>query len=296
MGIIRETTPYYDERLNCVYVMESGETITLEAPDCWGNQLVNESVTKGQLYERGLEMNPCCGPVGVKGAEPGDTVKITIVDIETAEKGRLAIYKPEFGVLSSYLEKDETIVVPVENGIVKLHNKYEIPENPMLGVLAVTPPGKRQSTLLSGTYGGNMDCNLMVKGTVLYLPVQIPEAKIITGDVHALQGNGEVLASLEIPAKITIKVDLIKGKHEKWPILETDEAWYVITSGKTSDEANGYAMTAMADFLTARDEKSNKEWLTLMGLVGNANICKVVDTFKTSRFGMKKEFMSEFKF
>ena len=54
---------------------------------------------------------------------------------------------------------------------------------------------------------------ILNKGTTLYLPVQVEGAKLITGDVHALQGNGEVLASLEIPAKITLKVELIKGEN-----------------------------------------------------------------------------------
>lgn len=296
MKVIKETTSYYDENLTAVHVMRPGETIILEAPDCWGNQLKDETVLKGDLYAKGLEMNPCCGPIQVEGAEVGDTVKITVADIEVAQEGHLAVYRPEFGVLGKFLDRDETIVVPVIDGKAELYDKYEIPVNPMLGVLAVTPPGEKQSTLLSGTYGGNMDCNLLTKGTVLYLPVQVKGAGIVAGDVHALQGNGEVLASLEIPAKITIKVELLKGKCEKWPILETDEEWHVITSGKTSDEANEYAMEAMADFLTRRGVHTNREWLTLMGVAGNANICKVVDTFKTSRFSMNKEYTNMLKF
>ena len=79
-------------------------------------------------------------------------------------------------------------------------------------------------------------------------------------------------------------------------MLETDNGWHVITSGITSDEANGYAMEAMAEFLTKRGIHTNIEWLTLMGLVGEANICKVVDTYKTSRFFMSKEYTENLKF
>ena len=232
----------------------------------------------------------------MEDAEPGDTLKIDVIDIEVGKAGHLAIYKPEFGVLAKYLDNDQTIRVPVEDGMAKLHGKYEIPIRPMLGVLAVTPPGEKLSTLLSGTYGGNMDCNILNKGTTLYLPVQVEGAKLITGDVHARQGNGEVLASLEIPAKITLKVELIKGRQEKWPVLETKDSWSVITSGLTSDEANTYAMDAMAEFLTRRGIKNNLEWLTFMGLVGEANICKVVDTYKTSRFTMRKTYTEGIEF
>lgn len=41
--------------------MKSGETIIFETPDCWGNALT-EAITKGELYAKGLEMNPCGGP------------------------------------------------------------------------------------------------------------------------------------------------------------------------------------------------------------------------------------------
>ena len=295
MERIKYTTPYYDETLTGAYTMKSGETIIFETPDCWENALT-EAITKGELYAKGLEMNPCGGPVQVEGAEPGDTLKIDVIDIEVGEAGHLAIYKPEFGVLAKYLDGDQTIKVSVADGTAKLHGKYEIPIRPMLGVLAVTPPGEKLSTLLSGTYGGNMDCNILNKGTTLYLPVQVEGAKLITGDVHALQGNGEVLASLEIPAKITLKVELIKGRQEKWPVLETEDSWSMITSGLTSDEANTYAMDAMAEFLTRRGTKNNLEWLTFMGLVGEANICKVVDTYKTSRFTMKKMYTEGIEF
>lgn len=295
MKLVQKTTPYYDETLEAAESVRTGETIIFESPDCWGNQLSTD-ITKGELYAKGLEMNPCCGPVWVEDAMPGDTLKITVEDIQV-KSGHLAIYREEFGVLGSYLDRDETVGVPVSEGFALLHGgKFKIPVRPMLGVLAVTPPGEKQSTLLSGVYGGNMDCNLIGKGAVVYLPVQIPGAKVITGDVHALQGDGEVLASLEVPARITLKIELIKKCAEPWPVLETEDAWYVITSALTSSDANTLALSAMADFLTGRGIYSNLEWLTLMGLVGNAQNCKVVDTFKTSRFMMPKSVTGDLKF
>ena len=296
MNVVTQTTTSYDEALDPVLEIKSGDTVIFDAPDCWGNQLRDESVLKGDLYRQGLAMNPCCGPVAVAGAEPGDTVKITVQGIDVADTGRLAIYREEFGVLSRYLDRDQTVVVPVKDGVITLHDKFSIKANPMLGVIAVTPAGDPQGTLLSGRYGGNIDCNLVTRGTVVYLPVLVPGAKIITGDVHAIQGDGEVLASLEVAARITLKVELIKGRQEQWPVLETDDAWYVITSGLTADEANALALEAMADFLTRRGRNSNLEWLTLMGLVGDAELCKVVDTFKTSRFGMQKTYTESLAF
>ena len=293
--VYKQTTAYYDETLTPIACVNSGETISFHSPDCWGNNL-NSSITKDELYKKGLEMNPCCGPVWINNSEVGDTLKIHIDDIQV-KNGHLAIYRKEFGVLGDYLSKDETIDVSIQNGIASLYNGlFRWTIKPMLGVLAVTPKGEKQSTLLSGKYGGNMDCKLLRKGTTLYLPVQVPGALLITGDVHALQGDGEVLASLEVPAEIKLTVDVIKNKSEQWPILETEDAWYVITSALTSSDANTISLSAMADFVTTRGIYTPLQWLTIMGLRGNSQNCKVVDKYKTSRFMMPKDVMGTFKF
>ena len=51
-----------------------------------------------------------------------------------------------------------------------------------------------------GRFGGNMDTRQLVRGTTLYLPVEVEGAMFSSGDAHGCQGDGEVcVTGLEAP-------------------------------------------------------------------------------------------------
>ncbi|MGI6117012.1 MAG: acetamidase/formamidase family protein [Bilifractor sp.] len=295
-----QSTPYFDKDLEPVCRINPGETIQMNSPDCWADKLTDENVLKTDLLASGLEMNPCAGPVYVNGAMPGDTLKIFVEDIEIpSHKGRLALISREFVAgLGRYLEKeDETVVVNIDDeGYADFFGKFKIKTNPMLGVLAVTPDTERVGTMWPGNFGGNLDCKLLTKGTTLYLPVQVPGALMIAGDCHGLQSDGEILASLEAQSRITLKVDVIKNRSEEWPVLETKDKWYLLSYAKTIDEANGIVLNAMANFLIKRGKYSSSEWLAMMGVAGDLEICEIVDPLVGSRFGMPKSITGDLRF
>lgn len=46
------------------------------------------------------------------------------------------------------------------------------------------------------------------------------------GDMHASMGDGEICGTgIEIAGEVTIRFDLLKGKHGEWPVSETDDAY-----------------------------------------------------------------------
>lgn len=289
----------YDKNNKPVMTAAPGETLAFSSEDCFQNLLVDENIVKGELLAKDVIINPSTGPVFIEGAMPGDTLKVHIDDIELLDgHGTMALIAAEFGILAKYFPEEKTVKVPIINGVAHFFGgRVKLPINPMVGVLAVTPKGDPEPTSTPGDYGGNMDCKLLVKGTTLYLPVQVEGALLGMGDVHALQGDGELLASLEVPAKITVTVDLIKGRAEKWPVLETDTHWYVLTSADTLTEANPAAMEAMAQFLTRRGKDfTTQEWLMMMGVAGNIEICQIVDPRMTARLGMPKSLTRDFVF
>jgi acetamidase/formamidase len=54
------------------------------------------------------------------------------------------------------------------------------------------------------------------------LPVFVPGGYLYLGDVHAAQGHGELSATaLEMPARSTIRVDLIPGANLPSPRIES---------------------------------------------------------------------------
>lgn len=289
----------YNENREPAMYANSGDTIIFNAQDFVENSLTDESVLKSSIIENGFVCQPCNGDVYINAAQPGDTLKITIQKIEiTAEQGTIALFPPDFEVYGKYIDKEETMKVPIQNGEAILFNgNLKLPIKPMVGAIAVCPHGVVEDTVTPGTYGGNMDCKCITEGTTLYLPVAVPGALLNMGDVHALQGDGEIFSALEVPSRITVKVELIKNRQEKWPVLETKDMWYVIASAASMDEATKEAMEAAYTFLEKRKGGySKKEWIVLLGLMGNLEVCNVVDPRVSLRLGIPKNIADKIAF
>lgn len=287
----QQTFFYFHDQNKPVMTMEPGETISFSNEDCFHNLLTDETKLKSELVTKGVIINPTTGPVYVNGAMPGDTLKVHVDNVEVVGGyGTMAVNKADFGVVGDYVDEEQTMRVPIVDGeAVLFGGKLRLPVRLMVGVLGVTPKGKFISTLQPGDFGGNMDCKLLRKGTTLYLPVAVEGALLAMGDVHALQADGEMPCALEVPGKITVTVELIKNRSEAWPALETDDAWYVLTSAPTADEANRLAVRAMADFLVKRSaEYTPTEWAVLLGMAGDLEICQIADPWPTSRYKMPK--------
>lgn len=289
----------YDEDRKPAMYAEPGDTIVFNAEDFVGNALTDETVLKSSLVADGFVCQPCNGDVYINGAQPGDTLKVTIENIEiTAAEGTIQLYPPDFEVYGKYLEKEETMKVPIKNGkAVFFGGKLRIPIKPMVGAIAVCPHGVVEDTVTPGTYGGNMDCKCLTEGSSIYLPVAVPGALLNMGDAHALQGDGEIFSALEVPSRITVKVELIKNRQEKWPVLETKDKWYVIASAETMDEATNEVMEAAYHFFAEHGRGYNEqEWIVLLGVAGDVEVCNVVDPRVSIRLGIPKNIAGEIEF
>jgi len=67
---------------------------------------------------------------------------------------------------------------------------------------------------------GHMDINKVREGSIVICPVKIPGGGIYVGDVHAMQGDGEVAGhTCDIAAQVTLKVQVIKGLNIPGPII-----------------------------------------------------------------------------
>ena len=64
----------------------------------------------------------------------------------------------------------------------------------------------RSRSCRPGTFGGNLDTRQLVRGTTLFLPVQVEGALFSTGDAHGCQGDGEIcVTGLEAPMYATMR-------------------------------------------------------------------------------------------
>jgi len=65
-----------------------------------------------------------------------------------------------------------------------------------------------------------MDIDNVREGAIVIAPVKVKGGGIVVGDVHAMQGDGEISGhTTDVSAEVTLEVELIKGLGLDGPIL-----------------------------------------------------------------------------
>ena len=228
----------------------SGTEVEIETYDCFLNQIQSEDTAFDEINWN--EINPATGPIYVEEAEPGDILKVEIVQIELAEEGTM-MTGPDLGVLGDQLSEFTIKKVPVQNGKINFNDQLSFPLTPMVGVMGVAPEGEGVNCGTPSDHGGNMDTTLIKEGATVYFPIFQPGALFALGDVHAAMGDGEVGGTgVEIPAKVTVRLSVVKGETIPTPFVENEDGFAVIVSKKMPDEAADEAVKTAAEFLAKR--------------------------------------------
>jgi len=121
------------------------------------------------------------GPIFVRGIEPGDVLAIHIQSIE-----------PE-GHASGGWWHDPKVnsFLPIHGGRVHFPGGLSAPLAMMIGDIYLTPAGPIGGNPWDN--GGNMDFKDVAAGNSLLLRAELPGGLLVLGDLHACQGDGEVL-------------------------------------------------------------------------------------------------------
>jgi len=257
-----------------------GETLVFEAQDALGGQVKAETDVLTDLdFSR---INPATGPVYVDGAEPGDTLIVRVSSIEPAESGAI-VTGPGMGVLGDETGRHATRILPVEDGAV-MFGELRLPARPMIGVIGVAPDEEDHPTGTAHRHGGNMDTKEIAVGSTVYLPVAQPGALLALGDVHAVQGDGEVCVSAcEVAARVTVEIDLVKGRRADWPIVDLDDAIYVLVSLPSIEAALEEATRQAVRLIRAARGLPHEDAYMLASLAADIGVSQLVDPNKTAK-------------
>jgi amidase len=239
-----------------VLSIADGDTVITTTIDAFGKDAREEEASPGG--------NPMTGPFYVEGTEPGDALVFRIDRITpNREMGYTA-----YGLATNVVDPDYVTQLPQvnghagwridrERGTVTLAQTdtalrtFSLPLAPMIGCFGVAPArGQAISTATSAENGGNMDYRGFKAGATVYFPVFVPGALVHLGDVHAVQGHGEICGTgIEVSAEVQFTVRVIKDKRLGWPRGENDE--YIFTAGNARplDQALQHATTEMMRWL-----------------------------------------------
>ena len=121
----------------------------------------------------------------------------------------------------------------------------------MIGCFGVAPDrGEAISTATSGAHGGNMDYAGFVAGVTVWFPVSVPGALFFLGDVHAVQGDGEITGNgVEVSADVTFSVRVLSGRTIAWPRAISAEHLMTVGCGRPLDQCVQYATGEMLRWL-----------------------------------------------
>lgn len=275
-----------ENKLRCT--IKAGETIEIETEDCFAGQVKSEEESLSEINWDLI--NPATGPVYIEDAEPGDILKIEIINVEVVGDS-VMVAVPGEGLFADRLKSSVTKIYKVEDNHLLFNENIKIPLKPMIGVIGTAPASGEIGNGSPGKHGGNMDCKEVVAGTTLYLPVSVKGALLSLGDLHAVMGDGEVVfCGAETKGKVTLRVTILKKEKLPLPMLENEEKIMTIASAETLDEAVKIATNNMLDYLVDNYDFSLTEAGMLLSLIGDAKICQVVDPLKTARFELKKDF------
>ena len=263
--------------------VHDGASVRIATKDCYMDNLRAENDPRGAAAGPAIGCNPASGPIFVEGAQPGDTLKCEILSIETGDYASMRI-SSRGGLMADRVTAPIVRCIPLKDGFAELAG-VKMPLDPMIGVIGVAPEGEDVDTESPGAHGGNMDTRHIRAGSTLYLPVAAEGALFALGDVHARMGDGEIcICGLECPAFVTVRLSVIHGKREPWPMLRGEDGrWYAIASAADLDEAAKLSADAMMDFIEKRVSVDHNELILLMSLVCHLEISQVVDPLLTAR-------------
>ena len=164
------------------------------------------------------------GPIRIEGALPGDLLQLTVERLTPRVPYGVISNRHGRGALAGELPRgagNVSVFCPIERrddgpvGLLPVTDGgprvVAFPLAPFLGTMGVAVDSdERPHSVPPGRHGGNIDVNLLVEGSVLYLPVQVDGALAYVGDPHFAQGDGEVaLTALEASLRATVRFDVV---------------------------------------------------------------------------------------
>lgn len=202
--------------------MAPGDEVELHLRDGSNGQVTRHSTAESMLGLDPAQMDPLTGPVWVEGAQPGDALRVELLEIATADWGWSGII-PGLGLLVDTFPGPLLRFWDLDGPGVRIGGDVVLPFDPMVGVVGVAParPGPHPSVVPTEA-GGNMDVKYVTAGSVVHLPVLVDGALLSLGDAHARQGDGELSGTaIECEADVVVRIDLDKGTGIDAPMVDS---------------------------------------------------------------------------
>lgn len=271
--------------------IDPGDTVVFDTRDA-ADRYYSRASTHDDVVRRGpFSGHPLTGPVRVRGARPGDTLVVEVLDVRPALDWGWTAIRPGRGLLpEADFAKPYLNIWDLGDGRhARMGDRVVVPIEAFPGVMGVAldEPGGH-STMPPRRNGGNMDIRQLAAGATVYLPVLVEGALFSVGDAHAAQGDGEVcVTGIESPMYAALRFTLHADRPIPAPQYRTapgaltphvDNGFYGTTGvGPDLYVAAQEAVRAMIDHLSESYDLSREDAYVLSSLAVDLKISEVVD-------------------
>lgn len=281
---------HFSPTLPPVLTIDSGDEVDFRTLDArWHLERMPAPGVPGREFgpkdERLDAGHALTGPVYVRGAEPGGTLGVEILSLETDGWGWNSA-----GGFDSPVNRALRIVggdrawllwdLDGAAGTGRDQFGHTVRLRPFLGVMGMPPaePGV-YSTAPPRRTGGNIDCRELVPGSTLYLPVEAPGGLFSTGDGHAAQGDGEVsTTAIECPMRSAVlRFSVHRDLRLSTPRATTPAGEISFGFADTLDEAMRIALADLVAVMEERFDVPRREALALASVVVDLHVTQVVN-------------------
>jgi acetamidase/formamidase len=284
-----------------VLTINPGDRVIVETRDAFEGVIQTEQDLPSEKLTLPF-VNPQNGPIMVVGAEKGDTLAVYIESMTprgSNPRGTCCLI-PEFGALTG-TAYTAILNVPLPEKVRKVNldeqyvywsERVTLPYNPHIGTLSCSPEIDSINSLTPDSHGGNMDLPDMGPGSITYLPVRSPGARLFIGDAHACQGDGEICGvAVEYASTTTLTVDLIKGWTLDWPRLETEEVLMAIGSARPLEDATRIAYRELIRWMVNAYGFEQWDAYMMLSQCGRVRLGNVVDPKYTVGASISKRYL-----
>jgi acetamidase/formamidase len=272
-----------------------GETFLAETELCTGQWL--QSVDDCWSPEKSQGPNPTVC-VEIQDAKPGDMLAVHIEGIEPGPVGYTG-FAPGMTPFPDWIRHKGwgvvTKTVAIQDGVIEWSDDLKLPVRPMIGTLGTAPAREVFSNAWPGRHGGNMDAQEVTTGATVYLPVYVPGALLHIGDVHAIQGDGEINCGggIECRSEVTLTVE-VEAQPERmvWPRIVDASHITAVGCARPAEDAFRIAVEQLIYWMADEYGYEETEAHLLLGQVLEARCTQFVDPLYTYVAKIRHEYLA----
>lgn len=198
------------------------------------------------------------GPIFVNGIQPADVLAIHIEDIQ-----------PEGHASGGWWRSpDENSLLEIRDDRVVFPGGLRVPLRMMIGDIYVTPTGAVGGNPWDN--GGNMDFKDVCAGNTLLLKAELAGGLLVLGDLHAAQGDGEILGlGAECAGEVRLRITRDETFLPQRPTIVKENAFVSLACRQSYAEARDLAVDDAKKILARLAGRTEEEAYLYVTTVGD---------------------------